>query len=274
MPPLLVPFSNHSTQRPPWRRPQVSYALGTKARDPLFGPFGPRRPSGIEIALGVVGHLAVGLADGAGLGEVGCNGDRGLVEHHQALILVVEHDARRQGIDGFLKQVARMLDLHLVVLEIGDVDPETDRPPGRRELLRPFEPALADRLAHDLPALAAETRDPFLGGVLERRAELPRQLGGLARQVRVRNSDDAGPLQHRRRSHGRGIEHDQPFVLVVDHDTGRQAVDRLLQEVARLSGRLPLPLMLHRGAADQEDQHQTGGNEAAVLSVNTMSAQP
>ena len=154
-----------------------------------------------------------------------------------------------------------MLDLHLALLEVGDVDPETDRPAGWRELLRPFEPALADCLAHDLRALAAETRDPFLGRVLERRAELLRELGGLPRQLLVGDADDAGPLQQRRRDDGGGIEHLQPLVLVVDHDARRQAVDRLLQEVARLSGRLPLPLMFHRGMADQQDQHQSGGDE-------------
>ena len=167
-----------------------------------------------------------------------------------------------------------MLDLHLALLEVGDVDPETDRPAGWRGLLRPFEPAVADCLAHDPRALAAEARDPFLGRVLERRTELPRELGGLPRQLLVGDADDAGPLQQRRRGDGRGIEHHQPLVLVVDHDARRQAVDRLLQEVARLSGGPPLPLMFHRGAADQQDQHQPGGDETCRAERQDKQRQP
>ena len=228
----------------------------------------------LAIAQALVRQFGVGLADGVAPNEADRNGSGGLVEHHQPFVLVVEHDTRRQRIDRFLKQIARMLDLHLALLEVGDVDPETDRPAGWRELLRPFEPALADCLAHDLRALAAETRDPFLGCVLERRAELLRELGGFPRQLLVGDADDAGPLQQRRRDDGGGIEHLQPLVLVVDHDARRQAVDRLLQEVARLSGGPPLPLMLHRGVADQQDQHQPGGDEPCRAERQDKQRQP
>ena len=100
------------------------------------------------------------------------------------------------------------------------------------------------------------------------------QLGGFPRQLLVGDADDAGPLQQRRRDDGRGIEHLQPLVLVVDHDARRQAVDRLLQEVARLSGRLPLPLMFHRGMADQQDQHQSGGDETCRTERQNKQRQP
>ena len=156
-----------------------------------------------------------------------------------------------------------MLDLHLALLEVGDVDPEADRAAGRCGLLRPLEPAVGDGLAHDLLALAAQSARPIPSAVFS--SGTPNSRDSLAvspRQLLVGDADDAGPLQHRRRGHGRGIEHHQPLVLVVDHDARRQAVDRLLQEVAGLPGGPPLPLVLHRGAADQQDQHQPGRGEA------------
>ena len=94
------------------------------------------------------------------------------------------------------------------------------------------------------------------------------------RQLLVGDADDAGPLQQWRGGHGRGIEHHQPLVLAVDHDARRQAVDRLLQEVARLSGGPPLPLMLHRRAADQQDQHQPSGDEARRAERQDKQCQP
>ena len=102
----------------PLERKRAIHSLAPSTR---FAPFG------VEFALGFVRHLAVGLADGIGPRNVRRDGGRGLVVHHQPLVLVVQHDARRQRIDRFLKQVARVLDLHLALLEVGDIDPEADR---------------------------------------------------------------------------------------------------------------------------------------------------
>ena len=102
-------------------------------------------------------------------------------------------------IDQRLVVGAAALDLELLVLEIGDIDPQSHRAAAARALLQPFDPAAVRRRPQVPHALGAEARDPLLGAFDPRRSLGVGLALGFVRKLAIGLADGIGLARYEAR---------------------------------------------------------------------------